>query len=117
MNTKLVTRESLQALIASADVNKQARIIGRALVVLFERQTASEQATNDTNINNRIGFAACDARGGSLTAKYFIKHGTLLEWQLNRWLKLSKNGFYRITKYAEQLNDAATQKAKRNSAC
>ena len=59
---------------------------------------------------NGIGFTGADAHSGCLTAKYFIKHGTLADWQVERWTKLSKSGFSRLTKYHKQLNEIAIAK-------
>lgn len=106
----IVTCESLQQLIDSASPEKQARIVGRALVALFNRQTASEQSNNSTAEYNNIGFSGADGRSGTLTAKYFMKHGKLLDWQIDRWLKPQRNGFARICKYTKQLNEIAQLK-------
>ncbi len=110
--TALVTKESLQSMLDNADDAKRIRIIGRALIGIFERQTADEQASNDTKIHNTIGFAASDAKSGSLTAKYFIKHGTLLQWQVDRWLKKQPDGNARICRYVRQLNEIAESRAR-----
>ena len=107
--SNLVTRDSLTALVSRDDI--AAQVIGRALVALFNRQTSSEQTANTTNRDNDVGFTHADARSGSLTAKYFLKHKTLLEWQIDRWRKPQKNGFPRLAKYWRQLDDIARQKA------
>ncbi len=104
----LVTRASLLELLN--DDTKRPHVIGRALVALFHNQTRDEQATNDTKVNNTIGFTGTDARDGSITAKYYIKHKTLLPWQIDNWMK-DFRGFPRITKYHRQLNLAAQAKA------
>lgn len=105
----LVTRESLCALIE----RKPVETVGRALVAIFRAgQTEDERAGNTTDVLNGIGFSGADARSASITAKYFIKHGTLLEWQVEQWTKPAKNGFPRICKYVKQLNDIAERKAK-----
>ena len=51
---------------------------------------------------NGNGFTGCDARSGSITAKYYLKYKTLQDWQLERWLE--KN---RICRYHRQLNEIA----------
>ena len=106
-----VTRESLQAMINTASREKQVAIVGRACVALFNRQTRDEQASNDTRNWNSVGFSGADGKSGSLTAKSYLKHKTLLDWQVDRWLKPSKNGYARICKYAKQLNEIAEEKA------
>lgn len=116
----IVTRESLQDMIDTAtrenDKQKLADIVGRALVAIFERQTESEQSSNDTNQDNGIGFSGSDAKGGSLTAKTYLKNRTLLDWQVERWTRRNENGFARICKYAAQLNEIALEKRQRKAA-
>mgnify|MGYP000209306595 CR=1 FL=1 len=108
----IVTKDSLKQMLEQSDEEKRARIIGRALVALFNRQTREEQASNDTRQFNNVGFSGADAKSGSLTAKYFLKHRRLEKWQIERWLKPSKNGYPRICKYAAQLNEVACEKAE-----
>jgi hypothetical protein len=110
MAKAIVTRESLQEMLDTADQQKLARIVGRALVVLFKNQTRDEQLANSTNKDNGIGFTGADAHSGSITAKYFMKHGTLLDWQVERWTRPAASGFSRLTKYHKQLNEAALEK-------
>jgi hypothetical protein len=112
----IVTRESLQSMLNTADEARRQQIIGRALVVLFERQTEAEKATNDTKEDNGVGFCGSDAKAGTLTAKYFLKHRTLLDWQVEKWLKRGSNGFARLCKYHAQLNQAAQARAARQGA-
>lgn len=107
----IVSRESLQKMLDEANDVKRQHVIGRALVALFDRQTKDEQATNDTRNLNTIGFSGADAKSGSLTAKYYLKHKKLEDWQVARWMKVQKNGFARLTKYHKQLNEIAEAKA------
>lgn len=107
---RLVTKESLQRMLEAADLVKRQQIVGRALVALFARQTASEQRANSTDQDNGIGFASCDAKQGSISAKTFMKRGALMEFQMQRWLTVDRNGFFRITKYHRQLNEVANEK-------
>lgn len=108
--TTIVTKESLVAMLAAADVQKKALIVGRALVVLFNNQTAVEQSNNVTQNLNNIGFTGADARSGCLAAKSFLKNKTLQDWQVAMWLKPNKNGTPRIAKYHAQLDAAAQLK-------
>lgn len=108
---QIVTRASLMALLQ--DPVKRPHVIGRALVALFNNQTRDEKSANHTQLNNTIGFSGADARDGSITAKYYLKHGTLLEWQIDNWMK-DFRGFPRICKYVRQLNEAARAKAERD---
>ncbi len=106
---KIVTRESLSELVLRGGaVSRQA--VGRALMHLFHRQTVDEQASNDTRKWNEIGFTPQDARAGSITAKYFIKHRTLLDWQYEKWIEPNAKGIPRIAKYWRQLNEVANEK-------
>jgi hypothetical protein len=105
--TALVTRESLQALIDQAEAANQRdrlqMIVGRALIVLFERQTEDEKQAAETSHHNSVGFSSADGKAGVLSAKAFIKHHKLEDWQLNKWVMRTK-GFSRITKYARRAN-------------
>jgi hypothetical protein len=113
----IVTKQSLQQMLDAADAEKRAQIVGRALRVLFERQTEAEKQSNDTRVNNSIGFASCDAKAGSIAAKYFIKHSTLLPWQMERWLARQRDGKARICRYVRQLDEVAqAKKAQRQGA-
>jgi hypothetical protein len=99
----IVTKETINSLLAKEQIRVD--VIGRALVGIFKRQTDAEQSSNTTNTNNTIGFTGADAFSGSLTAKYYMKHGTLQPWQVEKWLKPN-----RIAKYHRQLNEIAQEK-------
>lgn len=105
-----VTRETLQAMLDNNNPEYVAAVIGRALVVLFNNQTRDEKSMNATNQDNGIGFTGADAHSGSITAKYYIKHKTLLGWQVERWTKPAASGYARLAKYHKQLNAAAEAK-------
>lgn len=106
---KIVTKESLAALLANPD--KRAAVIGRALVALLARQVQDEQAGADTKYHNGVGFVPCDAYSGTLTAKYFRKHGTLQDWQIQKWMAPSgKARNPRLLKYTRQLNEIANER-------
>ena len=107
---QLVTKDYLKERIERDPI----RTIGRILVAIFKRQTANEKAGNHTEDKNGIGFSGHDARIGSLGAKYFMKHGTLLEWQLKSWIRPDKHGYPRIAKYVRQLNEIANEKTKQH---
>ena len=106
MTKVIVTRDSLKALLERDPV----RVVGRALVAIFQNQTEDERANNTTTELNGIGFSGCDARSGVIGAKTFMKNGTLRDWQVDMWLKPAANGYPRICKYARQLNDIALAK-------
>lgn len=106
----IVTKDSLREMLNSSDEAYVAKVVGRALVAIFNRQTESEKASNHTEQHNGVGFAGCDARSGTLTAKSFLKNKTLLDWQVERWTKLAGNGYPRLCKYVKQLNEIALTK-------
>lgn len=106
-----VTRDSLKALLA--DPSKRIPLIGRALVVLFNKQTVVEQKDNITVETNYVGFNHADSRCGALTAKYFLKHRTLTSWMVDMWMKEGKSGYPRLCKYWSQLDQAAYEKDQR----
>ena len=113
MSDHIVTRESLISMLQNSNPEFVNRVIGRALVGLFERQTESEKNSTATLEHNQIGFAGADARQGTITAKYFIKHQDLLDWQRDIWTRPNKNGIPRLAKYWRQLDEIAKVKAAR----
>lgn len=108
----LVTKGYIENYLDSHDEVHNMHFIGRALVVLFNRQTEDEKAVSDTNVLNGIGFTGADGHSGCITAKYYLKHKKLLDWQVERWLKKNKKGVRRISKYWRQLNEEAERKAR-----
>lgn len=110
--TTLVTRDSLRDLIQNPKQPEMVQhVVGKALISLFERQTKDEQSSNSTTKHNGIGFAGCDAKGGSLTAKFYLKHKRLEQWMIDNWIKINtKTGYPRLCKYHAQLNEIALLK-------
>lgn len=109
---KLLTKQSLQKMLDSDNKNYVIAVIGKALVILMNNQTRDEVLASTTIEGNGIGFTGCDARTGTITAKSYLKSGTLADWQLEKWLKKDKNGYSRLSKYHGQLNVAANNKKK-----
>ena len=107
---KTVTRNSIQNMLNNPNPLFVQAVIGRALWALFQYQTSTEQSNNDTHENNFVGFNSADAKSGSLTAKYWRKHGKLLPWQMDKWTKTNGKGFSRLAKYHRQLNHIAESK-------
>jgi len=75
----------------------------RALVVIFERQTADEKASDATHDLNSIGFSGVDAEICSSFAKQYISRGSLSEKQMVIARKKMK-------KYWKQLAEIAREK-------
>ena len=107
----IVTRDSLTALVLRGD-EVAMHAIGRALVHLLDRQTRIEAETNTTRVWNEVGFTGTDGRSGALSAKYYLKHGRLEQWQIDKWTKLNRRGVPRIAKYWKQIDEEAQRKAE-----
>ena len=87
------------------------KAVARALVVLYEHQTASEQATEETRFQNGEGFRPCHARMGTSMAQFYLKRNYLSPKQVAYWRQLDKTGTPRIGIYWKQLALAAERKA------
>ena len=72
----------------------------RALMVIYSRQTASEQIAGNTHEYNNVGFAGNDAEFFSSLAKQYNKYGRLSEKQMVILMR-------RIHRYARQIIDAS----------
>ena len=106
----IVTKDVLQSMLDREDPEYVKQVVGRALVVIYKNQTASEQHCNSTTDANGVGFTGFDARSGTLTAKSYLKHQTLQDWQVEKWTKKTKSGFARLCNYWKQINAAAEAK-------
>ena len=106
----IVTKDSLQNMLNNPNKDYVGKVVGKALVVLYNNQTFDEQISESTNKLNNTGFAGCDAKWGTTLAKYYIKHGYLTENQTKKWLQPTKTGYAKICKYHRQLNEAANKK-------
>ena len=86
--------------------------IGRALVHLYNRQTAYEQQAETTVVKNNVGFTAGDGKRGVGMAKYFMRHGKLTPGQVSYWQGCDYGRLKRarIEKYWAQILDEAVQK-------
>ena len=93
-------------------LNTNDKAIARALVVLNERQTATEQHSGATINQNGEGFTPADAYMGTSMANGVIKYGRLTENQLAYWRQPNAKGTPRINKYAGQLLAIAQAKAR-----
>lgn len=86
-------------------LERNPRAVARALVVIYEFQTADEQATSTTSHANGVGFSGRDAEFGSSLAQKVLKGWALSEKQLNAGRRMVK-------KYWRQLALAAEKKAE-----
>lgn len=110
----IVTKTYIENYIATHTEEQIMHFVGRALVVIFNRQTNEEKNITATVEDNGIGFTGADARSGTITAKYYLKHRKLLDWQVECWLKRNRKGTFRIAKYWRQLNEEAERKAAKS---
>ena len=101
-----VTKEWLATQVR-VDANK---VIGRALMAIYKRQTQAEQQATTTKNQNGIGFSKPDARVGSIGARMFMSHGRLDAWIIQRWTRPTKDGMPSICKYAKQLDEIAEER-------
>lgn len=89
--------------------------VERAILAIYARQTADEQATERTHNHNSMGFTAFDAEIFSSFAKRietsrYPNGQRLSPGQLGVCRKLDKNGNMKIAKYARQLLEIANAK-------
>jgi len=107
-NKPAVTKEWLAAKIKE----NPNRVIGRALLAIYKNQTMSEQSASSTIVQNGIGFCKPDARVGTIGARMYQAHARLDQWCIDVWMKPAKDGYPRICKYADQLNNISEDKRK-----
>jgi hypothetical protein len=107
----MLTKEQIVQLLKDDD-----RAIARALVVLTARQTADEQATEQTRHLNGRGYRPCHARMGVSMSKFFERNGYLSSKQIAYWRIVDKTGSMRIGIYAGQLLEEAHRKAAQRAA-
>jgi len=67
MTKKIWTREDIDAMLMTND-----DAVMRAIVRLFEMQTADEQVTADVKKQNNRGFSAADAKAGTRMARWLL---------------------------------------------
>ena len=70
-------KEWMQNLLLTND-----KAVCRALVVIFERQTADEQVIGATRFNNNVGFTGVDAEICTSFAKQVLSRGFLTPKQM-----------------------------------
>ena len=101
-------REMIKANLAASD-----KWVCNAILAIYARQTADEQASESTDHHNGVGFSAADAEILSSFAKQIQRHrqggGRYLAPLSPRQLELGRR---RIAKYAGQLLQAAHARAQ-----
>lgn len=86
-------------------IEKNNTFVERCIVKIYERQTADEQETFNTNHNNGIGFSGADAGKMTYYAKYILTGRHLT----GEHLETAKQ---RIKKYKKQLLEIANNNIK-----
>lgn len=96
---KIWTRAEIENLINNNDV-----AVGRAIVALYERQTADEQASETTNHHNNIGFCGWAAKNGSYYARWVMSGRTLTGKHLVKARKIALHHAGQVTEIANNRN-------------
>jgi hypothetical protein len=91
--------------------------VERALIALYNRQTATEQNAERTEVHNSMGFTAFDATIFTSFAKQVLSSvrpqgQRLSPRQLEICRKESAKGKMKIAKYARQLAEVANAKTE-----
>jgi len=95
MELKTWTRTEIEALINGND-----RAVERAMVAIWERQTADEQETQDTRHHNGRGFAAWSARSGTYFAEWVRSGRRLTGKHLVKARKIALHHAGQLTDFA-----------------
>jgi hypothetical protein len=93
------TKHTIRALLLTND-----RAVERAMVVLFDRQTQDEKATEATRHHNNRGFNHGDAKKGTYMARWVLSGRKLTGHHLDRARRMAM-------RYAGQLAEEANAKA------
>lgn len=104
---KLVTREWLRDKVAE----QPEKVVARALIAIYARQTDEEQRGGYTKFNNGRGFSGADAELGTKCAIAALAND-LRPWMVKIWSSVTRTGFPKICKYTRQLNEIAEEKQR-----
>lgn len=105
----MLTKDNIVQLLKNND-----KAIIRALIVLTERQTLDERASENTKYLNGKGFRPCHARMGTSMANFYGRNKYLSPKQIAYWRALQKDGKMRIEIYAGQLLEVALEKVRKS---
>jgi hypothetical protein len=86
------------------------KAVCRAIVVLYNRQTATEQSLQTTSEANGRGFTGFDGKIGASMAQFYLRNGYLSPKQIAVWRKRDKRGNMKIARYWKQLLEEAQAK-------
>jgi negative regulator of sigma E activity len=80
------------------------KAVARAVVRIYQRQTASEQRAEHTHLNNSIGFNAPDAKYLTFAAKYVLRNGALTGEHVDRVRAKIRRYWKQLAEIAEETN-------------
>jgi negative regulator of sigma E activity len=80
------------------------KAVARAVVRIYQRQTASEQRAEHTHLNNSIGFNAPDAKYLTFAAKYVLRNGALTGEHIDRVRAKIRRYWKQLAEIAEETN-------------
>jgi hypothetical protein len=89
------TKESIRNLLSNND-----RAVERAMVAIFNYQTADEQSTQHTRHNNNVGFTSWAAKKGSYYAKWVLNGRHLTRHHLDNARKIANHHAGQLAKIA-----------------
>jgi len=92
----------------NVEIESHRQGLGRAVVLVFNKQTADEKSTEDTKHNNGIGFNGVDAKILSSIAKQFISRNSMS-------IEQSRIVKKKMQKYAMQIAKIQIAKKERPS--
>ena len=95
METKTWTRTEIEAMINGNDL-----AVERAMVAIWERQTADEKETQGTRHHNGRGFAAWSARSGTYFAEWVRSGRRLTGKHLVKARKIALHHAGQLTDFA-----------------
>ena len=71
-------------------LDRNPRAVERALVVIYNNQTAEEKSCEATMLNNGVGFSGCDAHSGTYYAKWVLSGRHLSGKHLDKARRIAK---------------------------
>jgi hypothetical protein len=82
------------------NILKSSKWVERAIVAVYQRQTALEKQAECTSQDNNVGFSACDAHSGSYMAKWILGGRSLSGKWLEKGRKMALKYCGQLTTYA-----------------
>jgi hypothetical protein len=92
---KVWTRGEIEEMLRTND-----RAVERAMVAIWERQTADEQATQTVRHHNNRGFAGWTARSGTYFARWVRNGGRLTGKHLDKARRIALHHAGQLTDFA-----------------